>query len=151
MTPAAGDRFRTAALAYLVYGSVYLLGGLWLLSQGVGVMGGQRPASLLFWGLAGLVPLTLIPYLLFRPRAWFERWVLCRRDFARLLALFLAFRTYKVGQVALRGESAEVAAPWGGVVTFQAGAAVFLVVTLAATALVAVAAWSPAEPRSGQP
>ena len=73
---------------------VYYLGGLYLLSQGVGVMGstgGRRGSTLLFWALVGLVPLLGVPYLLRAPRRWFERWILSRRDFARVVAAFLAF------------------------------------------------------------
>jgi hypothetical protein len=94
-----------------------------------------------FWAIVGLVPLLGVPYLLRRPRAWFERWVLSRRDFARILALFMAYRAFKVAHVALRGETAAVAAPWGGVLTFRAGALVFLLVTMVALVRVARAAW----------
>jgi hypothetical protein len=139
-----GDRFRAAARAYLAYGIVYWIGGLWLLSQGVGVMGGvsggETGAGMLKWGLIGLVPLVVIPLLLSRP------WSLAggrisRRAFAWLIALLLAIRAWRVGRVALHGDAATVAAPWGGVVTFQAGAVVFLAVTVAALAFVVRAAW----------
>ena len=139
-------RFRAAAGAYLIYGAVYYVGGLYLVSQGVGVMGGSsgggRGGGLLFWAITGLVPFLGIPWLLHSRRRGFERWVLSRRDFARLVAVLLAFRAYKVGQVAFRSDAASVAAPWGGAVTFQIGAAVFLVVTLFALAMVVRAAWT---------
>lgn len=139
------SRFRAAALAYLVYGAVYYVGGLYLVSRGVGVMGGAsgaRGGGVLFWAVIGLIPFLGIPWLLHARRSWFERWVLSRRDFSRLVAVLLAFRAYKVGQVAARGEGALVAAPWGGEVTFQAGAAVFLAVTMAALVMVGRAAWA---------
>ena len=140
------DRYHLAARAYLVYGIVYWIGGLYLLWHGVGVMGaasgrGSGSGSLVFWALVGLVPLLVIPYLLHAPRAWFERWIFCRRDFARVVALFLAFRAYKVGQVAASAHGASVPAPWGDTVSFQIGAVVFLVVTLGALILIARAAW----------
>jgi hypothetical protein len=138
-------RFRLAARAYLLYAIVYWVGGLYLLSQGVGVMGGSdapRGRTLAFWAIAGLVPLLLVPYLLVARRRWFERWVLSRRDFARVIAVFLAFRAWKVAGVAVHGAGAGVAAPWGGTVSFQVGAAVFLVVTVAALATVTRAAWA---------
>jgi len=142
-----GDgRFRAAALAYLAYGIVYYVGGLYLIYQGVGVMGGTtggRRGSFIFWGLAGLVPLLLIPYLVAARRRWFERWVISRRDFTRLVAIFLAVRALLVGQTAfMKGHGAAVAAPWGGVlITFQVGAMVFLVVTVGALILVERAGW----------
>src|SRR5262245_15190907 len=146
MMPAADEgRFRTAARTYFAYALVYEIGGVYLVSQGVGVpaSAGARGRFIytLFWAVVGLVPLLGVPYLLRRPRAWFERWLLSRRDFARILALFMAYRAFKVAHVALRAETASVAAPWGGALTFRAGALVFLVVTVLALVLVARAAW----------
>jgi hypothetical protein len=141
-------RYRTAAYAYLVYGVVYWIGGMWLLSQGVGVMGGRTggatSASMLRWGVIGLLPLIAIPLLLWRRWSWLGG-VASRRTFAWLIVLLLAARTWKVAQVALTCDAAAtVAAPWGGVVTFQAGALIFLEVTLAALVLIVRAALTPA-------
>ena len=146
MTPAADDeRFRTAARTYFVYAVFYELGGVYLVSQGVGVPAGAgargRLIYTLVWAVVGLVPMLGVPYLLRRPRAWFERWVLGRRDFARVLAAFMAYRAFKVAHVAFRAQTAVVAAPWGGELTFRTGAAVFLVVTLIALVFIARAAW----------
>jgi hypothetical protein len=143
------DPYRAAARAYLVYGIVYLVGGLYLISHGVGVMGastsGATVRTLLRWGLIGLIPLLLIPWLLTRPWSWFGG-VISRRTFAWVVAGLLAIRAFKVGEVALR-DGAAVAAPWGGDVTFRVGALVFLVVTLAALAFVVRAAMRPSPPR----
>ena len=135
---AVDDRFRRAARAYFAYGVVYWIGGSYLAWHGVGVRGSLGAVT---WIAAGAVFVILVPFLLRRPRGWFERWILCRRDFARVLALFMAFRAFKVGQVAVRGEGAAVTAPWGGVVTFQAGAVLFFLVTVMALVFVALAAW----------
>jgi hypothetical protein len=143
-------RFGDAARAYLVYGIFYYVGGLYMLWHGVGVVGsmeGRRYSALAFWALAGLVPMLLIPYLIARPRAPFERWILSRRDFTRVVALFLAFRAYKVAQVIVHHHGGSVPAPWGGRITFQLGAAVFTVITLGALVLVARAGWG-GEPRA---
>ena len=86
------DRFRAAAIAYLVYGVVYWVGGLYLVSQGVGVAGGRggdTGASVVAWGLTGLVPLVGDPAAPLAPWSWLGGWV-SRRSFAWLLALFLA-------------------------------------------------------------
>jgi hypothetical protein len=136
-----GDRFRDAARAYLVYGIVYWIGGVYLALHGVGVRGEMASAGM-SWIVLGLVFVVGIPYLLRRPRAWFERWVLGRRDFARILTLFMAIRAWHVLRVVLRPETATVAAPWGGEITFRAGAAVFFLVTVVALLFVAVAAWT---------
>ncbi|HMH50861.1 MAG TPA: hypothetical protein VK548_11560 [Candidatus Acidoferrum sp.] len=136
------DSYRAAARAYFVYGIVYLVGGLYLIAQGVGVMGGSTGGAttrtMLRWGLIGLIPLLVIPWLLARPWSWLSG-VVSRRTFAWIVALLLALRAFKVGEIALRG-SASVAAPWGGEISFQRGAAAFLVVTLIALAFVLRAA-----------
>jgi hypothetical protein len=147
MSPAGeGDRFRAAARAYFAYAVVYWIGGVYLVWHGVGIPGpitpSKRAGYVVFWALAGLVPMFLVPYLLRRPRAWFERWILSRRDFARIVALFMAWRSVEVLRVALRSTAATVAAPWGGDVSFRIGAALFFLVTVAALALVARAAWA---------
>jgi hypothetical protein len=136
------DRFRLAARAYLVYGVVYWLGGFYLATQGVGVRGGRVMQAGVVWIVLGLVLVVVIPYLLAARRAWFERWILSRRDFARVLAAFMALRAWHVAKVALRPETASVAAPWGGEVTFRVGAIVFLIVTVAALVVIARAAWA---------
>jgi hypothetical protein len=143
MTPPfePGDRFRDAARAYFVYGVVYWVGGVYLALHGVGVRG-EMASSGGVWIVLGLVFVVAIPYLLRRPRGWFERWVLGRRDFARVLTLLMAVRAWQVLRVALRPETATVATPWGGEITFRAGAAVFFVVTVVALLFVAVAAWT---------
>lgn len=136
------DPFRLAARAYLVYGVVYWLGGFYLATQGVGVRGGRMMQAGVVWIVLGLVLVVLIPYLLAQRRTWFERWILSRRDFARVLAAFMALRAWHVLKVALRPETASVAAPWGGEVTFRIGAIVFLIVTVAALVLIGRAAWA---------
>jgi len=136
------DPYRAAARAYFLYGLVYLVGGLYLISQGVGVMGGSTGGAttrtMLRWGFIGLIPLVVIPWLLSRPWSWFGGLV-SRRTFAWIVALLLAVRAYKVGEVARRG-GASVAAPWGGEISFQVGAVVFLAVTLIALGFVLRAA-----------
>lgn len=135
------DAFRLAARAYLAYGIVYWLGGVYLAWHGVGVRGGRMMQAGVVWIVLGLVFVVAIPYLLAARRTWFERWVLSRRDFARILSLLMAVRAWEVLRVAVRAETATVSAPWGGMVTFRLGATVFFVVTVVALACVARAAW----------
>ena len=136
------DRFRLAARAYLVYGVVYWLGGFYLATQGVGVRGGRMMQAGVAWIVLGLILVVFIPYLLAQRRAWFERWILSRRDFARVLTAFMAVRAWHVLKVTLRPETASVAAPWGGEVTFRVGAIVFLIVTVAALLVIGRGAWA---------
>ena len=136
------DPFRAAAWAYLIYGIVYFIGGLYLISQGIGVMGARTPDAtadtMLYWGLLGSIPLVLIPWLLSRPWSMLGGLV-SRRTFAWVVAVLLAIRVYKVSEIAIRG-GGSVAAPWGGEISFQRGAAVFLIVTVIALAFVLRAA-----------
>jgi hypothetical protein len=134
------DRFSQAARAYCVYGVVYWVGGVYLALHGVGVRGPGAWAGVA-WIAAGLLLVVGIPYLLRTRRAWFERWVLSRRDFARVVAAFMAVRALAVLRIAARPDTATVAAPWGGEVTFRSGALVFLAVTVVALVFVARAAW----------
>jgi hypothetical protein len=140
------DPFRVAALAYRLYGLVYLIGGVYLALHGVGITRSSwiRGVSSI---VLGIVFLILIPYLLAAPRPWFERWILSRRNFARVLVAFMAFRAFKVAEVGLRRETAAVALPWGGELTYRTGAIVFFVVVVAAALVIARAAWG-ASPRS---
>jgi hypothetical protein len=136
------DRFQVAARAYLTYGVIYWIGGVYLAAHGVGVRGERMMQPGVVWIVLGLVFVVAIPYLLGRRRAWFERWVLSRRDFARILTLLMALRAWHVLKVVLRPETATVSAPWGGEITFRAGAIVFLIVTVIALLLIASAAWA---------
>ena len=138
------DRYQLAARAYLIYGVIYWIGGVYLAAHGVGVRGERVMQAGVAWIVLGLVFVVGIPYLLARRRAWFERWVLSRRDFARVLTLFMALRAWHVLKVVLRPETATVAAPWGGEITFRLGAIVFVIVTVAALLLIARAAWTEA-------
>jgi hypothetical protein len=139
---AVRDRFQVAARAYLTYGVIYWIGGVYLAAHGVGVRGERMMQPGVVWIVLGLVFVVAIPYLLGRRRAWFERWVLSRRDFARILTLLMALRAWHVLKVVLRPETATVSAPWGGEITFRAGAIVFLIVTVIALLLIASAAWA---------
>ena len=121
---------------------IYWIGGVYLAAHGIGVRGERLMQSGVVWIVLGLVFVVAIPYLLARRRAWFERWVLSRRDFARVLTLFMALRAWHVLKVVLRPESATVSAPWGGEITFRAGALVFLLVTVIALLLIGRAAWA---------
>ena len=140
------DRFVDAARVYRVYGIVYWIGGAYLAWHGVGVRGSSAMQAGVVWIVLGLALVIVIPYLLARPRAWFERWILSRRDFARILSLLMAFRAWEVLKRALRPESATLAAPWSGVISFRAGAWVFFVVTVAAIVFVARAGWGDRSP-----
>jgi hypothetical protein len=59
----------------------------------------------------------------------------------------MAVRAFEVLRVAVRPVTAAVPAPWGGDLTFRAGAVVFFVVTVIALGFIVRAAWSAEESR----
>ncbi len=137
MTP-PDAKFKQAAWAYLIYGLIYWFGGLYLHLQGLG------PGRYVWvWFVVGAVIVLLFPYLLSREIPWFDRWVLSRRDFARLLTALVLLRALAVGRIALRGEVAS-AMPMvgGGIFPTTVGAWAFFLITLATAAMLARAAWS---------
>jgi len=132
------DRYRAAASMYLVYGVVYWIGGFYLWRHGVG----RGSTASIVWIVLGGVLVVLIPVLLRRRYPWFERFILSRRDFARLMTLLVVFRIAAVLRVVVRGDAATVSAPWGGEISYRVGGAVFLVVAALAAVMLARAAWA---------
>jgi hypothetical protein len=133
-------RFRQAALAYAAYGVVYWIGGVALLAGGAG----RRPpgwvVALILVTAAGLV--VGIPWLLWAERRWFDRWVLSRRDFARVVTLFVAWRAWEVGRIAWRGPQPAVLSLAGFALPTAPGAWIFFLLTVVMAIFLARAAWS---------
>ena len=98
---------------------------------------------------AGAVLTVGVPWLLARPRPWFERWVLSRRDLVRLLALLVFVRTIAIVRIAVQGADPTRMPGFGaGVPTSTAGAWLMALIALATAVMLARAAWSP-EARRG--
>jgi len=130
--------FRQAAWAYLAYGVIYWLSALYLQLRVFEV----RRAGLFWFALGALIALG-VPWLLIRRRPWFERWVLSRRDFARLLAVLVFARAAAVGWFALDGpQSLRMPRMGGGVPPSPASAWAMAVVALAAGVMLARAGWA---------
>ena len=137
------DRFRQAALTYLVYGLVYWAVAFYLELRVFAVA-----PRLLVWFVVGAAIAVGVPWLLWRPRAWFERWILSRRDFARLLALLVTVRALVIGWLALQGpEALRMPRFGGGIPPTRAGAWSMAIVAAVAAAALARAAWAPEAPR----
>ena len=130
------ERFRRAAWAYFIYGVIYLLGGWYLYKHGIAVGQGRG------WFVAGALIVIVFPLLLSREFSWFDRWILTRRDFARILTLLVAVRAFAVGKVMLNPSIPSVPLPWGGDLPMSLGAGMFFLITLATMALLSRAAWS---------
>ena len=132
-------RYRQAAWTYLAYGIVYWLGGLALAQSGLGPRGMERGGAA--WFVVGALFIIVFPWLLIRERGWFDRWVLSRRDFARILALLVAVRAVEMVRIA-RVPRTESVAVLGIAVPMALGAWVFCALTVVTAAMLARAAWS---------
>jgi len=132
-------RYRQAAWTYVVYGVIYWLGGLVLASGGLGPRGMERGGAA--WFVVGALFVVIFPWLLVRERGWFDRWVLSRRDFARVLTLLVALRAIEVGRIAWMPR-AETVAVLGLDVSMRAGALAFCFLTIVTAVMLARAAWS---------
>ena len=132
-------KFRQAAWTYLGYGVLYWLGGLALMQAGIGPRG-MTPGGAA-WFLVGALFVVVFPWLLMRARPWFERWILSRRDFARILTLLVALRAAEVARIAWSPRS-ELVSLGGFAVPMRVGAGLFFLVTAATAVVLARAAWS---------
>ena len=130
-------RFRQAAWTYLVYGAIYWVTALYLQVRVFEVRG-----PLLVWfGIGALIALG-VPWLLIRRRRWFERWILSRRDFARILTILVAVRAIAVAWLALRGPGGiRMPSLGGGVPTSAWGAWVMAIVAAITAVMLARASW----------
>jgi hypothetical protein len=132
-------KFQQAAWTYAVYGVLYWLGGVLLVAGGLRPPVSDVAVAALFAVGAGVV--VLVPWLLYRARPWFERWVLSRRDFARLVTLFVAFRAFEVARIAW-SPRVELVSVGGFAIPMRLGAAAFFLVTVVMVVMLARAAWS---------
>jgi hypothetical protein len=132
-------RYRQAAWTYVAYGVVYWVGGLVLARSGLGPRGMERGGAA--WFVVGALIVVVFPWLLVRARGWFERWILSRRDFARILTLLVALRAVEVAWIAW-APRAEAVSVLGLAVSLRAGACVFCLLTVVTAVMLARAAWS---------
>ena len=139
MTAGRDARFRQAAWTYLGYGVVYWLGGLVLAQSGLGPRGMERGG--LAWFVVGALFIVVFPWVLAREREWVDRWVLSRRDFARILTVLVALRAVEVARVA-RAPRSETVPVLGLAVPMSVGAWAFVFVTALTAVMLARAAWA---------
>lgn len=141
-------RFRQAAIAYLVYGVLYMAGAIYLASQGIGTRG-MRVGGGIGWFIVGALLTVLVPVLLYRP--WELHFFLrdsarrvcffTREVFGVILTLLVAFRAFGVGRVALNPTIPTVPLPGGGEISMALGAWVFFLITLGTMVMLARASF----------
>lgn len=138
MSARVDARFRQAAWTYFGYGLVYLAVALYLQ---LAVFGVAR--RLLVWFVIGGVIAVGVPWLLVRRRRGFERWVLSRRDFARILTGLVAVRALIVTAIAVHGPgTVRMPAFGGGVPTTTPGTWLMAAVAAVTAVMLARAAWA---------
>ncbi len=125
------QKYHQAAIAYLIYGLIYLGGAVYIAGAGL-----SRRSGLIYFIIGGLF-VAIFPVLIWRGYVWFTRF----------LAIFMFYRLYELGKIVLRDSDKMVPLPWGGEVSMQAGAAVFWMVAAAACFMLARAGFS----REGSP
>jgi hypothetical protein len=133
------DRFRQAAWTYAGYGIIYWLGGLALMAVGIGPRGMEQGSAA--WLIVGALLVVVFPWLLARERPWFDRWLLSRRDFARILTLLVVLRALEVARIAW-APRIEVVPVLGMTVSMRHGAWAFFVLTVVTAVVLGRAAWS---------
>jgi hypothetical protein len=95
----------------------------------------------LAWFIVGALFVVVFPWLLARERAWVSRWVLSRRDFARILTALVALRAVEVARIAAAPRTATVSV-LGLAVPMSAGAWAFALLTALTAVMLARAAWA---------
>ncbi|MBI3988142.1 MAG: hypothetical protein HY347_00850 [candidate division NC10 bacterium] len=124
------EKYRQAALAYLIYGLIYLVGALYLAHVGVAeraVRGGSSG-----WFLLGGLFVIAFPWLIFKGFKWFTR----------ALVLLLLLRIGGLIKVIVGPEGGKpVPMPGGWEMPMALGAAIFLLVAAATCYMLARAAW----------
>lgn len=128
-------KYQQAAVAYLVYGVIYLAGAIYLGRMGRG------PEGSVWWYLVGAAIALGLPYLIWNQYTWVTR----------ILSLLVLLRAVALARIAMRGGTEAVPLPWGGDMATWQGAILFMLVAAITGVLLARAGWerSPArEPHS---
>jgi hypothetical protein len=118
-------KYNQAAIGYLVYGLIYLVGALYL-----GRIG-QGPDGTVLWYLTGAGMALGFPYLIWKRFKWMTR----------VLALLVLVRVIGLLRIAVRAESDPVPLPWGSEIATWHGAIVFMLIAVLTCILLARAGW----------
>ena len=118
-------KYHHAAVAYLVYGVIYLVGAVYLGRIGRG------PDGSAWWYVIGAAMALGFPYLIWMRAKWITR----------ILAVLVLVRVIGLFRIALRSGTDGVPLPWGGEIATSHGAIVFMVIAIATCILLARAGW----------
>ncbi len=124
------EKFRQAALSYLIYGCLYLGGAIYVAVTGI-VGRAMTTRSGVIWFGVGAILVVLFPWFISRGYVWFTR----------LLVFLVLLRAVGVSRVMIKPTIPAVPLPGGIELSMRAGAFLFLLVTLGTSYMLARAAW----------
>lgn len=120
------EKYHQAAVAYFIYGVIYLSGAVYLAEAGVVERSGW------VWFLVGLGFVLVLPPLIWRGFTWF----------VRVLAVLVLLRIAGLIRVIAADDGATVPLPGGTPLPMAVGAVVFLLVAAATCAMLVRAGWA---------
>ena len=124
MDPGA-RQYNQAAIGYLVYGVIYLVGAIYLGQIGRG------PGGTVWWYLIGAAMAFGFPCLIWKRFKWVTR----------ILAVLVLVRVVGLVRIAVRAGTEPVPLPWGGEIATSHGAIVFTLIAVTTCILLARAGW----------
>lgn len=124
--PTRTQKYRQAALTYLIYGLIYLSGAVYLAAKDVVARSGW------VWFAVGAVFILVLP-----PLIWYEyKWV------TRILAILVGVRVIGLGRTIINVGGETVPLPGGGSLPMRYGAVVFLLIAVGTGAMLVRAGWN---------
>lgn len=118
-------KYNQAAIGYLLYGVIYLVGAIYLGRIGKG------PEATVWWYVIGAALALGFPFLIWKRFKWVTR----------ILAVLLLVRVIGLVRIAVRTGEEPVPLPWGGEIAMSTGAIIFMLIAAAACILLARAGW----------
>lgn len=122
--------YHQAAVAYLVYGLIYLAGAVYVAEAGLSARS-PRPGSGLVWFLIGALFVVVFPVLIWKGYKWFTR----------ILALLVLVRVIGLVRVLFENSGMRVPLPGGAEMPMGYGVLAFLLLTTATGLMLARAGW----------
>lgn len=123
-------KYHQAAVAYLVYGLVYLAGALYVAEVGLSART-AGPGSGLVWFLIGGLFVAVFPVLIWKGYTWFTR----------LLAVLVLVRVLGLVRILFENSGGRVPLPGGADLPMSYGILTFLILTSAVGFMLARAGW----------
>ena len=118
-------KYNQAAVGYLLYGAIYLVGAIYLGRIGKG------PDGTAWWYVIGAAMTIGFPYLISKRFKWVTR----------ILAVLVLVRVVGLVRIAVRDGTDSVPLPWGGEIPTSYGAIVFMLIAATTCILLARAGW----------